>query len=65
MLKTLKAILKRDKYGRVALLKRNEIIVDSSDIVIAFRNGKSRETKYVIDYCHKKHKNLRVYICNK
>lgn len=41
------------------------VIVDSSDIVIAFWNGKSRVTKYVIDYCHKKHKNLRVYICNK
>lgn len=54
-----------DKYGKVAPLKRNDIIVDISDLVIAFWDGKSRGTKYVIDYCHKKHKNLRVYICNK
>ena len=54
-----------DKYGKVAPLKRNDIIVDISDLVIAFWDGKSRGTKYVIDYCNKNHKELRVYICNK
>jgi len=36
-------------YGRVAPLKRNLQIIDYSDVIIAFWNGKSSGTKYVID----------------
>ena len=42
-----------DKYGRGAPLVRNRLIVDYADIVIAFWDGKSRGTKYVIDYCQR------------
>lgn len=32
-----------DKYGRVAPLKRNDLIINYADIVFAFWDGKSRE----------------------
>ena len=41
------------KYGRGAPLKRNLQIIKYSEVVIAFRDGKSRGTKYVIDNCKK------------
>ncbi len=37
-------------YRRAAPLKRNEQIVEYADYVLAFWDGKSRGTKYVIDY---------------
>ena len=39
------------KYGRAAPLKRNDIIIERSDIVLAIWDGNSRGTKYVIDKC--------------
>lgn len=50
------------KYGKSAPLIRNEIIVDVSEMVIALWDGKSRGTKYVIDYAHKTGKHVEVYI---
>lgn len=50
------------KYGRGAPLKRNLQIIDYADAVIAFWDGTSKGTKYVIDNCKKKHKNITVYI---
>jgi hypothetical protein len=41
------------KYGRIAPLKRNIQIIMYSDFVLAFWNGKSRGTKFVIDNCKK------------
>ena len=41
------------KYGRGAPLKRNLQIIEYADVVIAFWDGKSRGTKYVIDNCKK------------
>ena len=38
-------------YGRSAPLKRNLQIIAYSDEIIAFWDGKSRGTKYVIDKC--------------
>jgi len=38
------------KYGRVAPLVRNKLIVDNADVVIAFWDGASRGTKHAIDY---------------
>ena len=40
-------------YGRAAPLKRNEEIVNYADKVIAFWDGKSKGTKYVINYAEK------------
>ena len=43
---------KYDKYpGRVAPIKRNDEIINYSDMVVAFWDGKSRGTKYVIEKC--------------
>lgn len=42
-----------NKYGRGAPLKRNLQIIEYADVVIAFWDGKSRGTKYVIDNCKK------------
>ena len=41
------------RYGRGAPLKRNIQIIEYADIVIAFWDGKSRGTKFVIDNCKK------------
>lgn len=38
-----------DAYGRSAPLKRNDLIVQAADLVIAFWDGKSRGTRYTID----------------
>lgn len=50
------------KYGRRAPLVRNDLIIEYSDMVIAFWDGKSRGTKYVIESCKKKNKRITVYI---
>lgn len=50
------------KYGRSAPLKRNITIIEYSDIVLAFWDGKSRGTKFVIDNCRKLGVEVRVYI---
>ena len=40
-----------NKYGRSAGYKRNRLIVEYADEVIAFWDGKSRGTKHTIDLC--------------
>lgn len=50
-----------DKYGRGAPLKRNLQIIDYADEVIAFWDGTSRGTKYVIENCKKQNKKITVY----
>ncbi len=42
-----------DFYGRRAPLYRNMEIVNLADEVLAFWDGKSRGTGFVIDYCKK------------
>jgi len=42
-----------EKYGRAAPLKRNIEIINKADIVLAFWDGASKGTKYVIDNCKK------------
>lgn len=49
-------------YGRYAPLKRNLEIIDNADFVLAFWDGKSRGTKFVIDNCRKINKPIRVLI---
>ncbi len=48
-------------FGRKAPLLRNKEIVDYSDLVIAFWNGKSNGTKFVIDYALSVNKPIVVY----
>ncbi len=43
-----------EKYGRGAPLRHNITIIEHSDLVLAFWDGKSRGTKYVIDNCKKR-----------
>lgn len=48
------------KYGRSAPLKRNLSIIDYADEILAFWDGHSKGTKYVIEHCHKMNKKVRV-----
>lgn len=50
------------KYGKGAPLRRNLQIIDYADIVLAFWDGKSRGTKFVIEQCRKKGKTVRVFL---
>ena len=50
------------RFGRSAPLKRNITIIEYSDIVLAFWDGKSRGTKFVIDNCRKLGVEVRVYV---
>lgn len=50
------------RYGKSAPLKRNILIIQKSDILIAFWDGRSLGTKFVIDNCKKLGKPLTVYI---
>ena len=40
-----------NRYGRGAPLKRNITIIEYADMVLAFWDGKSKGTKFVIDAC--------------
>lgn len=51
-----------DKYGRSAPLKRNITIIENVDLVLAFWDGSSRGTKYVIDNCKKRNIPLKIYV---
>ena len=42
------------RYGRAAPLKRNITIIENSDLVLAFWDGISHGTKYVIEQCKKR-----------
>jgi len=50
------------RFGRSAPLKRSISIIEYADIVLAFWDGKSRGTKFVIDNCHRFGVEVRVYI---
>ena len=51
------------KYKKGAPLRRNLQIIEYADMVIAFWDGKSKGTKFVIDNCNKTGKKVIVYIC--
>ncbi len=53
-----------NKYGRSAPLKRNITIIEYSDVVLAFWDGKSHGTKYVIDNCKKLDVPVKIYMPN-
>ena len=50
------------RYGRGAPLKRNIEIIEYADKVIAFWDGKSKGTKFVIDNCKKMGKDIEVVV---
>ena len=54
-----------EKYGRRAPLVRNIAIIEYSDVLIAFWDGKSRGTKFVIDNCRQRGVPIRVFIPNR
>lgn len=49
-----------EKYGKAAPLKRNITIIQNADLVLAFWDGKSKGTKFVIDNCKKLGVEVRV-----
>lgn len=51
---------KYDKFVKSAPLKRNLEIMDYADMVIAFWDGKSRGTRFVIENCEKLGKSIKV-----
>jgi len=52
------------RFKRSAPLKRNLLIIEYADIVLAFWDGKSRGTKSVIDKCEKLKRNVKVFMFN-
>ena len=50
------------KYKRGAPIKRNMEIIENSDLVIAFWDGKSRGTKFVIEACKKQNKEIIIHL---
>lgn len=50
------------RYGRAAPLKRNITIIENADLVLAFWDGRSRGTKYVIDNCTKRNIPIKIHI---
>ncbi len=54
-----------NRYGRAAPLKRNKTIIENADFVLAFWDGESRGTKFVIDACKKQNIPVKVYTFTK
>lgn len=50
------------RYGRAAPLKRNITIIENADLVLAFWDGISHGTKYVIEQCKKRSIAVKVII---
>ena len=51
-----------NRYGKGAPLKRNIKIIEEANRVIAFWDGKSKGTKFVIEECKKRGKEIDVYV---
>ena len=51
-----------NRYGRGAPLKRNLQIIDYADCVLAFWDGKSSGTKFVIEHCKVQGKPVHVFL---
>ena len=51
-----------DKFGRGAPLKRNIMIIEYADLVLAFWDGKSHGTKFVIDNCKERGVPVKVFL---
>lgn len=53
------------KYGKSAPLRRNITIIENADIVLAFWDGKSNGTRFVIEKCHEFGKEIKVEVVAK
>jgi len=53
---------KYSRYGRAAPLKRNLQIIEYADLVLAFWDGKSHGTEFVIKYCKKQGVPVSVFL---
>lgn len=53
-----------EKYGRRAPLLRNLTIIEHSDLVLAFWDGRSRGTAFVIDKCRERGVPVKVFYPN-
>lgn len=51
-----------EQWGRRAPLMRNLDIVAEADIVLAFWNGRSKGTEFVINQCRKQGKPIKVFL---
>lgn len=51
-----------NRYGKGAPLKRNIKIIEEANRVIAFCDGKSKGTKFVIDECRKRGKEIDIVL---
>jgi predicted Rossmann fold nucleotide-binding protein DprA/Smf involved in DNA uptake len=49
-----------DKYGKGAPLVRNKLIVEACDCLMAFWDGKSRGTKFTLDYAKQLGKPIKI-----
>ena len=54
-----------DRYGRAAPLVRNKLIVEYADLVLAFWDGQSRGTQFVIKYCRETGTPYRLFVAKK
>jgi hypothetical protein len=52
-----------NRFGRGAPIRRNDEIIDQAQVVLAFWDGKSKGTKYVIERCRKLGKSCTVILC--
>ena len=50
-----------ERYGRSAPLKRNLQIIRYADMVLAFWDGKSNGTRFVIENCKKENVPIKVF----
>ncbi len=50
------------RYGRAAPIRRNVTIIENADLVLAFWDGKSRGTKFVIERCKKLGKPVEIFL---
>ncbi len=61
-LKLTEFLPKYELYGRSAPIKRNREIVNYADKIIAFWNGYSKGTSFVIEYCKNINKEIEIVI---
>lgn len=52
-LKLTEFLPKYKEYGKAAPIIKNKLIVEAAQLVLAFWDGKSRGTRYTIDYAKK------------
>lgn len=53
-----------ERFSRSAPLKRNIDIIEYADMVIAFWDGRSKGTRFVINECEKRNIKIKVFICD-